>query len=378
MFHRISCLVSLVSIAGCLGGEPQVQVLGQSIVYDSDSRREVFQVQDPAIRARAALSSVVLVPRHLVKQAADGVQIVAPSAAEADGLCPDEPFAAQPAAALCSGVLVDWDLVLTSGHCTRVLPAGELLVVFGYHYAATDQMRIDRDDVHEIAEIVLENLGERGHSPRLDYAWLKLRAPVSAPREPVPVRTAIDTLRTQQPLVFIGAGGGLPLKVDQGGAIFDLRAPWRDYFVASTDSARGASGGGAYDGDLALLGVLSRGGPDLQATAAGCMATVRRAPQAAPEEEFTYVARALEQLCATDPAASSLCRADCGDPCQAQPPSMAEAGGCSVATAFGRGRSGLGWLLVVGAVAAALAGRRRDRRPCRRRCRAPAGDMAWE
>jgi hypothetical protein len=153
----------------------------------------------------------------------------------------------------------------------------------------------------------------------------------------------------------MGAGGGVPIKIDAGGAVFDAGAPWFDYFVASTDSSRGASGGGAFDAQLALLGVLGRGGLDFSTTAAGCKVTVRRPPGTPPEEELTFAARALESLCRRDPGASSLCRADCGDPCAAQPAAPPPDAGCSVG---GRRRGGLALALAALTLAWALLRRR--------------------
>jgi hypothetical protein len=132
-------------------------------------------------------------------------------------------------------------------------------------------------------------------------------------------------------LTSAGAGGGVPLKVDSGGAVQDPRERLLDFFVADTDTSRGSSGGGAFDDELALAGVMSRGDADLERTSDGCMVTVHQPDPAGAHEEFTYASHVIEGLCARSQA-SSLCREDCGDPCVALPPipPPPAAGNCSI------------------------------------------------
>ena len=128
------------------------------------------------------------------------------------------------------------------------------------------------------------------------------------------------------------SGGGVPLKLDAGGRVRDARADARDYFAASTDTAGGSSGGGAFDGSLALVGVMARGSDDLTSTDEGCARIVHLPDGPDASEQFTYAGRALEGLCAARPKMSTLCRPNCGEPCQASPPPP-PAAGCSIAPA---------------------------------------------
>jgi hypothetical protein len=331
-------LVTLAGPAACApdpGAAGAAGVAARPIVYGADDRREYFEVDRPDVRARVAASAVALVRRSQLRQGPAGVVVTAQPWAEAAGLCPGERFAEQPSAAFCSGVLVDWDLVLTAGHCTRAFALDDFVVVFGYYYAQPGQLAVAREDVHDIEEIAAEALGPAGPRPRIAYAWLRLRRRVQPPRAPAPIRLSTAGLARGQPLLFAAAGGGLPIKIDAGGAIADLGEPWSDYLVASTDSLHGASGGGAFDAGLALVGALERGGRDFVMTDQGCRATFVAADDRA-EEELTFAHRAREALCAADPAASSLCRPDCGDPCAAlPPPAPPPEGGCALAPAPG-------------------------------------------
>jgi len=99
--------------------------------------------------------------------------------------------------------------------------------------------------------------------------------------------------------------------------------------------------------------VLARGGDDLREREDGCLESIRK-PTETAEEQYTYAARALEGLCESGPA-SSLCRSDCGDPCEARAPAEAPPS-CSLATrTAGTPRS----LALCGAIVIFIALRRR-------------------
>jgi hypothetical protein len=142
-------------------------------------------------------------------------------------------------------------------------------------------------------------------------------------------------LGLNDPIVAISAGGGMPIKLDAGGRARDVRERWADYFVADVDTSRGSSGAGAFTQEFALLGVLARGGLDFVDRGAGCYVTNRTTEENA-HEQFTYAHRAITGLCQKDPTASSLCRLQCDEPCQALPlPVTVARQGCSLATKVG-------------------------------------------
>ncbi len=272
-------------------------------------------------------SMIALIPKASIQQTGSSLSLSAPTWGAVENLCPGTRFADQPAAALCTGVLVDQDLVLTADHCVRVLPLADLAVVFGYYYRDAGTLAIDA--TADIASIVAEELDDEGTTPRLDYAWLRLRTPAPPSRAPAPIYVQDAAFDVGTPIVSIGAGGGIPLKLDAGGRVRDARADVGDYFVADTDTFGGGSGGGAFDAQMALLGILARGGTDFAPTEAGCNAVVQQPDGSSADEQFTYASRAVEGLCQRDPT-SSLCRADCGNPCTATP-EPTSGGGCAMA-----------------------------------------------
>jgi hypothetical protein len=337
-------LLAAIALGCGAEGEPSVTV--QPLIYGVDDRLEFHQVADANVRNAMASSMVAILPR-------DGLARLLTGSAEALGeraqLCAGEPFADQPAAALCTGVLVDWDLVLTAGHCVRVLPLDELVAVFDYFYRTPGELQLERASAFDLQEIAAEALSAQDQATRLDFAFIRLRHAAEPPRAPIPIRARVA--EADASLVALTAGAGVPIKADLGGRVRDARALTRDYFVADTDTSGGSSGGAAFDARMALLGILARGGRDLETTEAGCSRALR-AEDGGAEEQFTYAAAALEQLCREVPHASSLCRADCGAVCEALPaPESQPAGGCAVRT---EARTGAGPLLIAAVLAGAI------------------------
>jgi hypothetical protein len=330
--QRRALAVSLLLGLGCAPADPGVELAASAfpIVYGADDRREIFEVPE-ALQSVLARSTVSFIANERLDPTSVELLTPGPSFGEAANLCVGEPFAEQPAAAFCSGVLVDWDLVLTAGHCLRVRTLDDFSVVLGYHYTGGLALAARPIDVLTPLEIVHERLDVSGQEPRLDYGWLRLAEAARAPYEPAAVGVEPFALQLGDTLHVVSAVGGAPLKVDTGGAVHETRASLRDYFVADTDTAGGSSGGPAFDREAALVGVLARGGADLEMTPAGCQST-RYVANDDAAEEFTYAEAARRGLCDLDPGATSLCRADCGNPCRALPrPDPRDATSCAAA-----------------------------------------------
>jgi hypothetical protein len=317
--RNVAALGSLVFM-GCASGEPPPEQKQTALVYGDDDRQEVGDVDD-VLASAVSRSVVAIIPRgHL--DATGNLRSDVPTSMDFSGLCPGEPYGAQPAAALCTGVLVDWDLVLTAGHCVRALALEDLMVAFDYYYERSDaDLSVLPLELYAPVEIVSERLGRDGDVPRLDYALVRLERDVTGEREPVALR--VQTASVGETLTTASTGGGVPLKIDLGGHVVDARSESADYFVADTDTSQGSSGGPAFDEEMLLLGVLVRGGADLAGTDAGCNTTSRLRTEDA-DENFTYAGIALREICA-DEVETSLCREECADPCRALPRSSGSA-----------------------------------------------------
>lgn len=366
---------ALLGVAcGAEGPAPASVALGRSeqgFVNGADDRLEYFELDEPAQRAAIEQSGVALMSASAATAITDGRSDLIPSWGAVNALCDDQPFAEQPSAAFCSGVLLDWNLVLTSGHCIDTLPLERLRVAFGFYYGAEDELAMQGDDSYAVARVVVSrrdpavegDLGER-----LDYAWLELAEPARAPHRPAPVYATGRGVSEGDTVISIGAGGGVPLKWDAGGHVRDSRSDFDDYFIADTDTSQGSSGGGVFDQGLAVVGSLARGAADFSLTSAGCFATNVESDPSQALEQFTYVHRAVDGLCATG-FDSVLCDAECGEPCDAgsfEPSASSrrdrDDGGCALEPGAVRSRTpGDAAPLGLGLALAAMLARRRAR-----------------
>lgn len=296
--------------------------LGQSssaFVNGGDDRREYFQLAEPSQRAALEQFTVALMSDSAAAALTSGHVAALPTWGEINGLCDGEPFGEQPAAAFCSGVLVDWNLVLTSGHCVNAVPESSLRVAFDYFYRSAGELAIRDEDVYAVERVVIARRDEStpgDQGERLDFAWLELERAAQPPHRPAPTYTKSRGASESERVISIGAGGGVPIKWDEGGRVRYTRSEFDDYLIADTDTSQGSSGGGIFDENLVVLGSLARGAADFVRTEAGCYATSSESDPSAAREQFTYVHRAVEGLCSTG-SPSVLCNPECSEPCDA-------------------------------------------------------------
>jgi hypothetical protein len=244
----------------------------------------------------------------------DSVELRSASLSGTLGVCDDEPFAAQPAAALCSASLIDDDLVLTAGHClgSSREEAEErcrrLWVVFDYMLDESDELALESADSVYACRRVVHHTKQNSDDDFLDMAVLQLDRNAIRNRTPIPL--AASRPEPGERVLAATHGAGLPLKVDDGGQVLEVPAD-ANYFVADTDSFAGGSGGPLYNEELELIGHQVRGQPDW--TFAGDCARVDDAGES--KEQHQIAATSLAKLCETDWPSERLCGepSACGD-----------------------------------------------------------------
>lgn len=287
--------------------------LQRPVVYGADDRTDGYAVAQPLWRNRLVQSTVALVPRSNVSVDADtgAVQLAGQVYGEYFDLCAGQRFFDQRRVARCSGTLIAPDLVLTAGHC---VPGPNRCADrrFVFNWRMTDagtEAPLTADDVYRCAEILVSRDDER-HGQQVDFAVIRLDRPVVGDRVPAPLLRKDAPLDTGSALNLLGFPNGLPAKFAPDGAVVNARADRLDFFEGSVDAFGGNSGSGVYDAEGRLVGVLVRGATDYTTTPEGCDVVNVLPAERTPEEgaeDITYVARALEGLCATGHDDATLC-----------------------------------------------------------------------
>lgn len=378
MSVRIGLALALGFAIGC--GAPAEPAIGEQtapVVYGIDDRLEVYNHPNPELRLIAERSIVALIPSFRLSREPDGTYgLVAQSLGEAQQLCEDELFGNQPVAAMCSGVLIDDDLVLTAGHCVdAATPCTSYLYVFNFHLTDADRLASIRDeDVYTCQRVVIQERNGFAFTP--DFAIVQLDRPVEGAKSSATVRPATE-LDEGDALTMIGFPSGLPAKIDSGGAVADPRAE-DDFFVANVDAFHGHSGGATFDSENRLAGILVAGNtPDYVRNEGESCYRVSVYDDAQAGEVIHDVAPIVDALCSLEFSSGNLCDPEgcegspCGRPSKS-PPASSGGGvvpgsnhGCSLARESSLWQHAP-WIIVLW-----WAGRRRLRRPSARPPRAP-------
>jgi hypothetical protein len=328
--------------SGCsTPGHGQFGEARDEIIYGEDTRRDVYAEDSEVLRRLALDSSVAFIAaEHLVRDASGNFAVAAETLGDANNLCPGEAFATQPAAATCSGVLVDDQLVLTAGHCVdEDATCDDRLLVFGYAITSPDRaLTFDESAIYRCRSIPLRGYGLDPNGDRHDYAFVELDRPVSTGLRPVTLGQADPPPGSG--LAVIGCPSGLPVKIDAGAEL--LMRPCHDTFTLSSDTFQSSSGSGVFDETGRLVGIFARGGADYEySSQRGCAVARRIANVVDPAqgEQAGTVTPAVDALCASGWPSTRLCAAssahdrpvrDAGS-CPTEPAELPSAGGgCTI------------------------------------------------
>lgn len=223
------------------------------VIYGDDHRADVYQVTDSRL-LDVADSTVALIAKKDMTASGSGFKVNSQSFAKQMGLCSDEPFANQPAAANCSGSLIGEDLVMTAGHCVDSSSCGSYYFAFNFkmNSATSANVNLSADDVYSCQSVVAREL-----TNKQDYAIVKLDRRVRGHR---PLVLAKNNAEVGDDVFVVGHPSGLPTKI-AGGA--QVRSQAQGYFVANLDTYGGNSGSAVFSAKTnEVVGILVRGAQD--------------------------------------------------------------------------------------------------------------------
>jgi V8-like Glu-specific endopeptidase len=234
-------------------------------IFGDDDRHEVHAVAD-ADHRRATEAVALLADNYTLDCDASGTRCDLETEALVErGVCPDEPFAGQPAGGFCTGFLIAPDLLATAGHCVNEARCPFTAAVFGFAITepggAAPETGLEAYRCAEVVESVLRTGFEDDgrFQDGADYAVIRLDRPVTGRRPLILRRT--PPVAVGEPLVLVGHPFGLPLKVADGA---EVRSTAGTFFQANLDHAAGSSGSPVLDREtLAVVGILVRGPLDL-------------------------------------------------------------------------------------------------------------------
>jgi hypothetical protein len=301
---------------GCAVDPETAGVRRENVIYAEDNRIELYEAAAPVRQAgRTAVLAVIPERALVITDAGTVMRLTAPSLSQKDGLCKGERFADQPAAAVCTAILAAPDLALTSAHCiVSEETCRTLLFAFDYAYTASGtDSRIAVTSLHRCAAIVAIEADEKAG---VDYAWVRLDPPALPPRAPAALNPT-PRLAPGTKLTAVGAGQGVPLKVDPTANVVISGDAGSGFFTAAVDAFTGSSGMPLFDADMHVVGFLMQGQTDY-VESGGCKVS-RHIEKVCAEctkqgERIAYLRPALDALCAAGGFDAVACRDSCSAP----------------------------------------------------------------
>lgn len=282
------CTVGVL-LGACTRSVPEETASTAHLVFGDDDRQDAYQISDPGILG--AMDAVAaLVPETRLTQTATGWSAANNRThADRDQLCPGEAFADQLTVGVCSGVLVEPDLIATAGHCISDCTDDFWVFDFAMQDATTARTELDADDVYECIDVV-----DIRYTIRDDWALVRLDRPVVG-RTPAPVRFA-GTIPDDATLAMIGHPAGLPVKVVTDIPMVGNLA--RQFFSAAADVWRGSSGSAIFNTDTWVVeGIAARMPIEEYVWNGNCNTTAVCPAEGCPSgTEYTRVTQLSDQL----------------------------------------------------------------------------------
>jgi len=236
----------------------------RKVVYGSDNRQDVYQVQNSLYR-KLALSTAGMVHQNaFVQGQKKHLKDIsyAQTLETAMNVCSHEKFSQQKLVASCSGFLIGEDTLITAGHCYQGFDnpyniCNDYKWVFGFEMKSANHdptVNIKNSDIYGCKEVLSVKL-----DAQYDFAIIRLDRKVKD--RPILKFRESGKVADNTPLVVIGHPTGLPTKIADGA--FVTRNDESTRFSASLDTFQGNSGSAVFNAQTGVVeGILVMGKTD--------------------------------------------------------------------------------------------------------------------
>ena len=274
------------------------------VIYGNDNRLDYYDVTVPWQRRLIEKSVAVLVDKDVIRYSGDIVTF--DNDGWKDDPCPDERFYGQPEPGLCSGILIDRQLLMTAGHCvTKSCSSGDRFVFRWYYKEEGVLQTMTKEDVYECEAVLAYS-----ESGTKDYSIIKLDRPADPHLAPAPLRTESTRLAEGDDVVVVGYPVGLPAKAAGGASVMDPDDGAK--FTANLDTYAGNSGSGVFTSDGKVVGIHVDGNEDFEDDG-NCIVSIRL-PDKKGDEGNVYAYKAFNALCNEGVKSGPVCgETECGD-----------------------------------------------------------------
>lgn len=216
----------------------QSVIYGEATWISPEAATEVLSAPEVA-----AVASEVAILRRRNRSGTGGAPLT-----ESSLLCDGEPLAEDVALAGCSGVLVAPDLMVTAKHCTEIVPCEEMFVTTEFDVALRSDDEWDFEGRRCVGELASDEM--------LDTALIKL-APTTDPTIEVATLRS-DEVTSDTQVILVSHPLGTSTKVDLDAHVRPSAAGPGQIWLRG-DAFKGSSGGGVFDTQGRLVGIVTAG-----------------------------------------------------------------------------------------------------------------------
>jgi V8-like Glu-specific endopeptidase len=224
-------------------------------IWYEDHRMDYFGITDEKVRKNADSVAAVIFPEALIEEKNSMSRINVKNYGEVFNLWEGEKFRDQPIAAgkICTGFLVEKDVIATAAHIAKKSNVENLRFVFGYRMLSPKMpvTRVPGKDIYKGTKIKAHVLNR---SDGTDYALVQLDRQVEG-RDVLKLSPA-EISRTQD-IYILGHPCGLPLKYSPGAKVRQFN---ENFFAADLDVYMRNSGSPVFSMEThEVIGMLVRG-----------------------------------------------------------------------------------------------------------------------
>jgi hypothetical protein len=187
-------------------------------IWYEDHRMDSFGITDERIKKNIDCVAAIMLENDLIDEKNGFSTLKVKNYGKSFNLYEGEAFREQPIIAgwMCSGFLVEKDIIATAGHCLLGRTVKDLRIVFGYKMLDpyTPALKVPNENIYKGVNIIGRYYIPRGSGA--DWVLLKLDREVEGREMAV---LSKDEVVCDQPIYIIGHPMGLPLKYAPGARV---------------------------------------------------------------------------------------------------------------------------------------------------------------
>lgn len=234
----------------------KIEVDGVRGTWGKDKRKDFFEIEDDRIKKNAGCIAAILFKDSLIESGKEFSMIKVKNYGKNFNLSDYESFYNQSMVSgrVCTGFLVDEDIIATAGHCANDGNAADLRFVFGFRMqdSNTPVLRIPNSNIYKGVKIVQSDYDRRCIGS--DWSLVKLDRKVEGQTI---ARLSEKDVYSELPVYVLGHPCGLPLKYAPGANVHDVND---DSFGANLDIYMGNSGSPIFNSQThEVIGIVVRG-----------------------------------------------------------------------------------------------------------------------